>query len=1096
MVMSEITGVLGKAEAMEKEYEWLKAAEFYEQGLRLVEEKNFTKKGEIQEKIGYCSYRAAMQGENQDEFKKKMQRAIKEYQKAGEFYERMEDKLKTAYVLRCTAIAKYLEYWLTPNPSEKRKLLDECLELESKALTVFSESRNTLEYGKTYNDLSPVFFCRFYLEWDRQTAESIVKRGMEWGEKAVAALSELGNSYEIARAQFTLATCLLLGGSFIAEPEDIEKNRLKANKHLSKTAELSEKLGDAYFLGSSHLWWGANTGGEEAKKHFDKTIECGKLARDNFLIAWGLDFLAWSTYWKAIATEDPEKRREMAEKAMQLYDRAQHHYSMIEYASPRSGVIAPPTGYAEYYLHSAGWETDPNKKLEFLEKSEKAGIEALKEAEASDIPNIVHSALHVISKIFEVRAYVELDPVEKRSYLEKALKYREKAIEVIDELTPSNYWDRGVMQNYLAGIKSQLAEIEPNLGNKRRLLEEAVLSKEKCLELCNKIVPYSERMGDVAGFAALQGYQDSYVTILTQLYDLTNNLENLRKAIEISQKAIESASKLNMVSRMAESYWKIAKAQDILGEHLKAAENFTHASEKYMKAAETIPQLTNLYQDFASYMQAWNELEKAKHHHLKKQYGLAKEHYEKAADLHKSTERWSYLYPNYLAWARIEEAEDLSRKDQTEEARDMFQQAASLLGEAKQTIKNELQKIELKDEKEMASDLIKASDNRESYCLGRIALEEAKILDRQGDHAASAEKYGETAETFQKIAATASDQNHRELQPIVLLCQAWQKMMMAEAKASSTLYGEAAELFLQAKEHTTDQPTSLLALANSSFCKALEAGTEFETTRDMTAYSTAKNHMETAANYYLKAGQENASEYARATNRLFDAYVYIHKAETETEPTKKTQYYQMAEEILQASAGSYTKAKHPEKSEEVKRLLDSVKQERQLAMSLSQLLHAPTAASTTTSFTTPTPTYEKAVGLERFEHADIQASLILKAREARVGEAIDMEIEMVNAGKAPALLIKVQEVIPETFEVKTVSETYRVEDSYVNMKGKRLDPLKTEEVRMVIKPLSKGTFTIKPRILYLDENGKYKSYEPEPINLTVKELGIKGWIKG
>jgi hypothetical protein len=64
------------------------------------------------------------------------------------------------------------------------------------------------------------------------------------------------------------------------------------------------------------------------------------------------------------------------------------------------------------------------------------------------------------------------------------------------------------------------------------------------------------------------------------------------------------------------------------------------------------------------------------------------------------------------------------------------------------------------------------------------------------------------------------------------------------------------------------------------------------------------------------------------------------------------------------------------------------------------------------------------------------------------------------------------------------------------MKGKRLDPLKTEEIRLVLKPKILGAFNLKPRIHYLDENGKYKSYEPEPITITVKELGIKGWLKG
>jgi len=1094
--MSQGEEILDRARALEKEYDWVKAADLYEQALLAVGMNDFLKKGEVQERVGSCFHRAAMQAGSREEFSERMKRAIEAYEKAYGFYEKLTDEQKTGRVFRCEAIAKYLGYWLTSGPSEKRKLLDESLELEGKALSAFLKSRDMPEYGKTYNELSFVFFLRFHLEWDRQASKSIVERGLEWGEKAVGALSELGNLQEIAKAYFILATCLGLLFYFTAEPEEQDKTRLKAVNYLNKAVDLSEKIDDAYLLGSSHLWLGTVTGGEEAVKHFEKTLEYGKLTQDNFLIAWSLDFLAFMTYWKAIATEDPEKRRELAEKAIQLYEKGQHHYSIMLFMSPRGGVIGPPAGHADHYLHLAAWETEPKKRLEFLEKSEKAGIEALKSAEDSDMPNVIQTVLHVVSKTLEARAHIELDPSEKRSCLEKALKYREKTIEILEQLAPFNYWDLGVMHNYLAGIKAELADVEPDLDSKRRLLEEAIISKEKCLQLCDKVAPYYERMGWIEGFAALRGYQDTYATLLTRLYDLTNKPEYLRKTIEISQKAIESAKKLDMISLIAESRWKIAKAQDVLGEHLRAAESFAHASESLLKAAEKIPQLKKLFQDLASYMQAWSEIEKAKHHHTKKQYGQAKEHYEVAANLHKSTDRWNYLHLNYLAWARLEEAEDLSRKEQTEEARDLFQQTANLLRETKQSIHIKLEKIELNEEKEMATRLIKASDVREEYCIGRIALEEAKILDRQGDHAASSEKYGEAVEAFQKVAKAEPEQNRKELQPIIYLCQAWQKMMMAEAKASSTMYGEAAELFKQAKEYTIDQPTSLLALANSSFCKALEAGTEFETTRDMTAHARAKNHMEAAASYYLKAGYENASEYAKATNRLFDAYVYIHKAETETEPKKKAQYYQMSEEILQASAGSYMKAKHPEKSEEVKRLLESVKEERKLAMSLSELLHAPITASTTTSFSTPTPTHEKAVGLERFDHADIQANLIIRAKEAKVGEDVDLEIELVNAGKAPALLIKVQEIIPEDFEIKEVPQTYRVEDRYINMKGKRLDPLKTEEVKIVVKPRSKGTFTIKPRILYLDENGKYKSHEPEPIPITVKELGIKGWIKG
>ena len=60
-----------------------------------------------------------------------------------------------------------------------------------------------------------------------------------------------------------------------------------------------------------------------------------------------------------------------------------------------------------------------------------------------------------------------------------------------------------------------------------------------------------------------------------------------------------------------------------------------------------------------------------------------------------------------------------------------------------------------------------------------------------------------------------------------------------------------------------------------------------------------------------------------------------------------------------------------------------------------------------------------------------------------------------------------------------------MEDSYLDLRGRRLDPLKTEEINLVLKPTHRGQFVLKPRILYLDESGKYKSHEPEPMRITV-----------
>ena len=258
---------------------------------------------------------------------------------------------------------------------------------------------------------------------------------------------------------------------------------------------------------------------------------------------------------------------------------------------------------------------------------------------------------------------------------------------------------------------------------------------------------------------------------------------------------------------------------------------------------------------------------------------------------------------------------------------------------------------------------------------------------------------------------------------------------------------------------------------------------------------SAMQYLESASGYYLKANSQSASDYVKATRFLFDAYVQMGNAARETDPEKKTRLYMVAEKVLQASADSYGKAGNPSRKEQALKLLETAQEQREMAISLAEVLHAPIMASTV-AFAAPSPTSEKAVGLERFEHAEVNANLILSRRELKVGESVDLEIELANAGKGQALLTRIERAVPEGFELTAKPESYRVEGCNINLKGRRLDPLKAEEVKLSLRPKHKGSFTLEPRILYLDENGDARSHQPEPVIITVKELGISGWIKG
>jgi hypothetical protein len=1073
---------LGKAKEKESRYDWLSAVESHRKALHLIlKQKSFLEAGKVQERIGYCFHRGAMQAENHEQFKERMQRAIKAYDEAQEFYYQIGVE-QEARMFRCKANSKYLGSWLTSEPSEKKSLLDECLEFEEKALTIFLKAGDMLEYGRTYNELPLVFLFRLHLEWKKRIRESIAKKGIEWGKKAVTELLKL-DKYETARTYLTLATFLNRSRYFIADPS-VEENRLESVKYMSEAIGLPDFFDDPYLLGLMHLWLGTNLRlNFSAHQHFKKTLECGKQTRDNFLIAWGLDFLTYSTYWRALSEEDPDVRRELVENAMQFYEQSQHHYSVISFISPRGGFMCIPSGYAEHYRQLSLWEIDPQKKLQFIKKSEKSGIEALKQANRSDMPNVIIHVLHVLSKTLETRALLEPDHTEKRVFLEKALENREKGIKIHEEFEPYYYWNRGVMQNYLAEIKAKLADTETNLRRKRELLEDAVLTKEKCFDLIMKIMPHYPT--DFI-FGPLQEYQDSYSTLLTQLYDFTGKPEHLEKAIETLQKIIESANQLEKFSIMAESQWKIAKIQDTLGEHLNAAENFQNALKSYNKASEKIPLLNAIYQDYASYMKAWSEIERAKHHHTRKQYEQAKKHYEEAANIHNLTERWKYLSPNYLAWARLEEAEYFSRGERTEDAKESFQGAARVFLDAKASIEARIESIEDTSEKELAHDLVKASNIRHRYCLGRRVLEEARLLDRRGQHLDSSVKYGVAASIFQEVSeALEEERDRREIAPIIKLSEAWQVMTQAEAEVSPELYLKASELFEEAKDHSTDERARVLAVGHSIFCRALESGTRFETTRDEETYAEAKKLLVAAENYYVKAGFQNSSEYARATHRLLDAYWYIYQAETEMEPDRKSQFYQLSAKLLETSVDSYQLARHPEKTEQVQRLLEKVLEEQKLTTALTEIMHTPNITLSTESFVSPSQTFEKAVGSERFDDAHVEGKITLP-EHGTVGDTIEYRFDIVNVGKNNGLLIRIDDLTPPSFKVNAVPPQYKIENGALDLRGRNLGPLKSESIKLDLQTSKPGSIKFSPRITYIDEAGTFKSCKPEPATIVVQ----------
>jgi hypothetical protein len=1087
---------LEKAEQQEQAYAWLEAADSLKHALtREPEADSFD--AEVFERIGFCYVQASRQAGTFEEFKKLRELAIQAYKSAVKLFKTGGQEKNQGKIWQCHTLTKYAYSWLALNPSEKREALDECIESGKKSLEAYKRVDDEVNYGKMCNNLLTCLLERLYVASDLEEMQNVAQEGIDCACKAVEVLSKVGDKTELLRAYFTAS---LQGwyAAHITEQEGKRKELAQRSLGYSQEAlKLSEEIENPYYTAMAN--WAAafctllfTEKVESSLRYANEMFRQATMVRDNYLKGVASYVLAFVTNWMMLREGDPDKKKEGLEKIIQYAEDARQ---CLQPVSQDFFIAEAYLYYADSYSSlTREVETDPKEKLAMLEKAVAIGREGLEHALRSGSPDATGSTLHALSKALHFYSGLQTGVKEKARLLEEALTHREEYNKIAEKVFASNDWVLGVGKNYEGLIEADLAMIEGDKNKRKLLLESAVVDMEKGLSHCRKWIlsrPVPTTIVAVARF------EDGFGGILSELYLSTEDRKVLSKAVEAYESAARDFMKVSLPSRVAESYWKIAVNQDRLDKHQKAAENFENAFVAYKDAAQKTPNFADFYLDYATYMKAWSEIEEAKSAHEREDYVGAMKCYEKIAGLLGSSRLWSYLSTNFLAWAILEQAEDHSRKEYGVESIEAFNNAADLFKKAKEAFEIEIDRIQSQDEKEKASQLCKASLQRRDYCLARVNLEEARMHDRKGNYSESAEEYDSAADIFEKIIDTLeAEADRKEIETIAYMCRAWQKMKMADRRASAELYGEASELFLKAKEHSIKDKTTLLALGNSAFCKALEHGTKFEATKEKDDFSKAKQYLGSAANYYLKAGFDNASVWTNATELLFDAYNYMKNAETEVDSERKMKAYLLTEKCLERSAELYETARYVGKRDEVQKTLERVKEKRGFELSLGDLLAAPSDISGTTAISAPRLTVEEPVGLLKFERAFVQANLIAPKREVVVGENVNLEIQLANLGKNMAFLVRIEDIVPKDFDLPEKPERCVLENGFLNLKAKRLAPLESLELKLKLKPKKKGKFVFNPKIQYLDEGGEQKFCELGQIAVTVKELGIRGWLKG
>ncbi|MFX1317261.1 MAG: carbon-nitrogen hydrolase family protein, partial [Promethearchaeota archaeon] len=379
----------------------------------------------------------------------------------------------------------------------------------------------------------------------------------------------------------------------------------------------------------------------------------------------------------------------------------------------------------------------------------------------------------------------------------------------------------------------------------------------------------------------------------------------------------------------------------------------------------------------------------AKVNHKKEDHSKAKEQYEMACDILKDLFNYRYEASYYSSWALLEVSEDASKKEEHQEAIKRYQVTKESFEKSIEVLKEALTQSSNKIEIERISKLQKVANVRINYCLARMNLENARILQKQGEHISAAENFALSASQFRDICTLFKiERERKELEAIYHLCRAWEGMELAENYQEPERFLEASKLFLKASDLFTDSKLKLLASGNSSVCLALENGCKFDESTDIEKkadyYKKVKIMLRKASSLYEKGGFNGGADWALATSVYFDALWHLIKADEELELDNRKKQLEVGTKYLKSAADIFEKSGYKERHEEIYEKLNRIEKEEMILYSALNTISDPVISRSTAGIVAPACPIESSLSpqLSEINQLTLEAIGISEKRES------------------------------------------------------------------------------------------------------------------
>ncbi|MFW9943234.1 MAG: hypothetical protein ACFFFT_19520, partial [Candidatus Thorarchaeota archaeon] len=944
--------LLEKAREEERKYNWTEAAVLYEKAVNIYLDKNLVEKAaDCYKNLGYAHFRAVDTVETAEDYLKQLKSAIKAYKEANMLFKQLRNR---SAELECKAETFHINGYLATSDVEGQKAYYQAIKLFNESSEIYLKDGDKESFARLMCRIASTSYLLMSYKIDQEEYNQVALQGSNSAEKARKVSERIGD-FRILSESLNLELMISFNSFSVIDFKKDENLREAAKKFLiecNKIIAIINKKDDPWALylvyvatGISYCYTGYQfvENEREQEEYLDKGIELlekslnfARRAKSKFSIIACIFFIDYFALFSGRINYLQKRILNDIKDCSELGKIFIHSYSIH-----RSLTNVLP---ALYYTNSSqrSFFTAAQRKI-YAEK----GLQHAKEAmSAPNFPNITAWLYQGLILAYSQLTILAESKTKQEEYAQIMLQHAKQAEQF------GLKYEGGFPQ---AGGYTSLYKAYKTIADIAKEKEERILNLKKAIKAQKKSTNYGilSRSGAITEQMRLG-------LLYEELGIITGEETILNQAREIFLHTIKESIDRRYFSYEAASYQYIARIEDRLGNYMLSAENYRKAQEAYNKSLKMIKYklLKNRITEKFNYVRAWNLIEEAKSFHVRENHIEAKDFYKKAYDILIELPSYGYEAAYYSGWILLEEAEQLSKQEKHEEAIESFKKTGEIFKKAIGILIKSHQKSREKFEKERINKFEKVAQVRANHCNARINLEEARILGKEGEHIAAAEKFALASSQFRDICILFKIKREREeLEAVYYLCRAWENMELAEKYEDPYRFSEAAGLFVKASDLFTDAKLKLLASGNSTFCQALEFGCKFDKSIEMDIkkelYPKVKVTLSKAATLYEKGGFKSGADWAQATSIYFDAAWHLIRADEEIDLQEKGKLLGIGAKYLKSAVELFGKAGYKDKVKEVQDRLNRVEKEESILFSALSTIKEPSISRSTMGIFAP-----------------------------------------------------------------------------------------------------------------------------------------------